>query len=448
MTVAVALAFIACGRSDQVAPPTGTRTVEQELAADPGRALDLLFVIINSASTIEEQETLGRAFPTLLAELAALPGGAPDLHVGVVSSDLGAGSFVLNDVCRPGGDRGVFQTLAGCGLEPGSRFAIWADGGRQTNFGGDLARVFACLVRIGSAGCAFEHHLQAARLALDEAATPENRGFLRPDAHLGIVLLSDDDDCSADPSNHLFDNFQPMEWSGTFCARAGHMCGGAPVPASGPIHAPLAQCQPSDHGGLIPVPQLVSAIRGVKRRPDQVTVAGILPLPPDEASAFYEIRAYGNRTDLVPGCSSVQGDAGVGLRLKAFVDAFGGVRDTICQAEYTATARALGQRLVERMSITCLEAPLADLDQTTPGLQPGCQVLQRTPRTGGSDETPLPACTPQSARPCWSLVADSRCAGSGLRVIVDRAGATAAAGTTQLFRCQTCVDANDPRCQR
>jgi hypothetical protein len=427
---------------------SGTRTAEQELQADPTRALDLLFVVINSASTMEEQVALGRAFPTLMAELATLPGGSPDLHVGVISSDVGAGPVALGS-CQPGGDRGVLQTRAACGLDPRSRFLLSSDGGRQTNFAGDLASVFACLVRLGSTGCPFEHHLQAARLALDEAATPENSGFVRPDAHLGIVLLSDDDDCSTAPGTHLFDNYQYKEFSGTFCARAGHMCNGAPLPATGPFKAPFGQCQPSEMGELIPVPDLVTAIRRVKRRPEQLTVAGIFGWPPDEASATYEI-ATGSmgQMNLAPICQSSQGEAGAGLRLNAFVTAFGGagVRETICQDEDTATARTIGQRLVERMSVACLDERPADLDASTPGLQPRCEVVERPP--GGAGDTALGPCSPQGARPCWALVEDPRCAGSGVRVLIDRAGATAPAGTTQLFRCATCLDAGDPRCRR
>jgi hypothetical protein len=444
-----ALAIGACSRNGPAL--SGVRMTEQELTADPTHALDLLFVIITSVSTMEEKLTLGRAFPTLLAELATLPDGPPDLHVGVISSDLGAGSLVMG-ACKPGGDRGVLQAHAACGLAPQDRFLVSSDGGRQTNFGGDLATAFACLARLGDTGCAFEHHLQAARLALDEAATPENRGFLRPEAHLGIVFLSDDDDCSAPPETQLFEGWghQPMEFSGTFCARAGHMCGGAPLPATGPFTAPLGQCQPSETGGLIPVPELVTAIRRVKSRPDQLTVAGIFGWPPDAAATSYEIRMYGAGTNLAPICSSPQGEASVGLRFNTFVEAFGdaGVRDTVCQAEYTATARAIGQRLVARMSLACLGTRPADLEASTAGLQPRCEVVERIPRAGGHDEAVLAQCSPGSPRPCWTVVEDPRCASSGVRAVVDRAGTKTVPGTTQLFRCATCLDPGDPRCRR
>jgi hypothetical protein len=431
----VILALGACDGTTPVAPPGPAK-------------IDLLLVIDDSGSMGAKQRLLAAGFRGLLDGLDRLPTGRPDLHVGVVSSSVGAGPTGAS--CAVGGDRGVLQVRPGCGLDPaiGGRY-LTLDSQGNANFTGDLRARMACLIQLGQAGCNFEHHLQALRLALDEAATPENSGFLRPDAHLGIVLLSDDDDCSTAPGTHLFDNYQYKEFSGTFCARAGHMCNGAPLPATGPFKAPFGQCQPSEMGELIPVPDLVTAIRRVKRRPEQLTVAGIFGWPPDEASATYEIATgFMGQMDLAPICQSSQGEAGAGLRLNAFVTAFGGagVRETICQDEDTATARTIGQRLVERMSVACLDERPADLDASTPGLQPRCEVVERPP--GGAGEAALGPCSPQGARPCWALVEDPRCAGSGVRVLIDRAGATAPAGTTQLFRCATCLDAGDPRCRR
>jgi hypothetical protein len=51
--------------------------------------LDLLFMIDDSGSMDDDQANLGRNFPRLMDELRNLPLGLPDLHVGVVSSDLG-----------------------------------------------------------------------------------------------------------------------------------------------------------------------------------------------------------------------------------------------------------------------------------------------------------------------------------------------------------------------
>ena len=48
-------------------------------------------------------------------------------------------------------------------------------------------------------GCGFEHQLASVRAALDPALPPTNVGFLRADAFLAVVLVTNEDDCSASP---------------------------------------------------------------------------------------------------------------------------------------------------------------------------------------------------------------------------------------------------------
>ena len=50
--------------------------------------LDLLFVIDDSPSMLDKQTNLKASFPAFINELNALPGGLPNVHIGVVTSDL------------------------------------------------------------------------------------------------------------------------------------------------------------------------------------------------------------------------------------------------------------------------------------------------------------------------------------------------------------------------
>ncbi|HSS40831.1 MAG TPA: hypothetical protein VLT58_18850 [Polyangia bacterium] len=52
--------------------------------------LDLLFVIDDSGSAAAQQKLVAQ-LPVLVQALEALPNGLPDLHVGVISTDMGAG---------------------------------------------------------------------------------------------------------------------------------------------------------------------------------------------------------------------------------------------------------------------------------------------------------------------------------------------------------------------
>src|SRR4029079_9645689 len=83
----------------------------------------------------------------------------------------------------------------------------------------------------------------AARL-LAEPTGPDS-GFLRPEALLAVLFLTDEDDCSADDDSRLFTNdpaFGPLH---SFrCARFGLLCDGS-LPAD----------QPRSYGGCLPARQ-------------------------------------------------------------------------------------------------------------------------------------------------------------------------------------------------
>ena len=55
--------------------------------------LDIVFMIDNSGSMQQEQENIARNFPVFISALESLPEGLPNVHIGVVSSDLGAGKY-------------------------------------------------------------------------------------------------------------------------------------------------------------------------------------------------------------------------------------------------------------------------------------------------------------------------------------------------------------------
>jgi len=60
----------------------------------PTRKVDMLFVIKDSGSTRLMQDNLLRNFPTFINRLSDPP-GLPDLHIAVITSDLGAGDGTI-----------------------------------------------------------------------------------------------------------------------------------------------------------------------------------------------------------------------------------------------------------------------------------------------------------------------------------------------------------------
>ena len=311
--------------------------------------LDLLFMIDDSLSMSEEQANLARNFPRLIDALGGMAGGFPDLHLGVVSSDMGAGNSTYSGACgTPGGDRGVLQVRDGCGLDPAhGHYLIAPADGSPTNFSGDIADVFACLASLGTSGCGFEHQLQSVRLALSGFVV-ENNGFLRPDAHLAVVYITDEDDCSAPADSTMFSGSTPGVDMSLRCSIAGHLCSGSPPPVA-EFSTPLANCSAAPDGGgeLIPVQTFVDEMHRLRTQSVSVSVIG--GWPDDVAAANYAI-GY-DPTSMQPDvlsslaiCQSSNGSAAVGLRLKQFVDAFGaaGKIISICQDDFSNAMSQVG----------------------------------------------------------------------------------------------------------
>ncbi|MDX2018758.1 MAG: VWA domain-containing protein [Deltaproteobacteria bacterium] len=311
------------------------------------RDVDILFMVDNSGSMREEQAKLRKSFPTLIDALRALPGGLPNLHIGVISSDVGAGNVFIsgNPACnRPGGDRGQLQVKKGCGLNAQSNFLISLNGDTQKNFSGKLEDVFACIADLGTSGCGFEHQLQSIRVALAETFTPSNAGFLRKDALLVIIMVTDEDDCSGPSVSDFYTDpaFGDGQTGSLRCNIAGHLCNGAPPP-NNPFMTPLQNCVAAPRGRLIDVQELTSFVLGLKRAPEQIIVSAITGVPGDRANATYAFVSLmqpqgSSLLDVEPVCNAgIDGTAAPSLRIGEFVQAFGanGSLESICDKDFS-----------------------------------------------------------------------------------------------------------------
>ena len=319
------------------------------VVSDSPIKLDLLFMIDDSPSMQEEQANLARNFPRLIDELKKMPAGLPDLHLGVVSSDMGAGDANLGSSCGNSlGDRGVLQVRAGCGLDASKgRFLISENGGAKNNFQGDIADVFACMANLGTNGCGFEHQLQSVRVALSGFVT-DNAGFMRSDAHLAIVYITDEDDCSAPADTTMFENPVSGQDGSLRCSLAGHVCNGKPIPAS-VFSTPLANCSAASDGGgkLIPVKTFIDEMKQLHTQSVSVSVIGGWPADPANASYAlgYDLTSdYPELLTSLPICQSANGKAVVELRMKQFVDAFGSAGKilSICQDDFSDAMAQIG----------------------------------------------------------------------------------------------------------
>jgi hypothetical protein len=190
--------------------------------------LDVLFVVDNSASMTDEQQNLrrtvfdercpitdlanvpeGYASPSgrVLEELVAVCGVAQllaafnaDFHIGVITPDVGLCDERLPAAQDPEGlhtptpQRGCLQ------------------GGMITSGADVPARFAEAIESVGTYGSPVERSMEATRIFLD----PNSRrapgceddldGFLRPEAQLLVVYVTDEDDCSHDDGAYGFPN--------------------------------------------------------------------------------------------------------------------------------------------------------------------------------------------------------------------------------------------------
>jgi len=297
--------------------------------------VDILVVVDNSMSMAEEQANLARSFPALLREI--LEGTdrvrVDDVHVGVVSTDMGTGGY---DVGGGGctdpvdGDDGILQhepnpSVSGCDAAYSSYLSYAAEAPDSVAMD-MLSRDFGCIVTLGIDGCAFEQPLKAGKRALVDHRDGANAGFLRPDSLLVVLFLTDEEDCSVAPGGERI--FDPVDPSlGCICRRCSH-------------HPELKE----------PVETYVEAFRSLRADPDRFIAAFLVGVPEhedclglgseipgclDHPGMAYAVDPVSG-TRLVPTCVTSTGEAYPGRRFVQVAQALGqgAIVGSICTADF------------------------------------------------------------------------------------------------------------------
>ncbi|HEX9104015.1 MAG TPA: hypothetical protein VF997_17510, partial [Polyangia bacterium] len=276
-TLALAAAALAgCHAAPVATPPPPVDPCRNVACVRPPTVIDkvdVLFVLDDAPSMGPKLAALRAALPAFVAKLDGYrdAGSAIWFHFGVVTADLGAGAAALPQFgCRPGGDGAVIQFVDDNELV-----------GPQTGVGDALA----ALADVVTSGCEFRHPLEAAYRALRDNTT--NRGFLRSDALLAVVFVTDGDDCSAPPATALFDDSAAADavygaLTPFRCAQFGIACNGMSLPAT--MASGLTNCAPltmADGGALIDLSRYINffllpaAEGGVKVDPSDVMLVGV-----------------------------------------------------------------------------------------------------------------------------------------------------------------------------
>jgi len=256
--------------------PTTSNLFVDQIKQSGVDKIDLLFMVDNSASMADKQEILKDAVPVLLSRLvspicvdgAGTPSGANvlsngqcpegkgrpefnaigDIHIGVVSSSLGAHGGSQCSKPLPGHENNDDQAhligsvradrFASGRTWNGSGFLAWDSSGKANTPPGttkpdDLNTTFQDMIgAVGERGCGYEASLESwyrflidpeppasvervgqatvrsSKLTVnadgssgpcvgcDEALLAQRKAFLRPDSLVAIIMLSDENDCS------------------------------------------------------------------------------------------------------------------------------------------------------------------------------------------------------------------------------------------------------------
>ncbi|MEM6996998.1 MAG: hypothetical protein AAF721_41225, partial [Myxococcota bacterium] len=241
------------------------------LATSPPRGVDILVIVDNTPSMAAEQAALASALGQLVESLAAVN----DVRIAFTTTDNGnpwcvgtspeAGALAVTS-CQARvaefsdpllGDQSavgctdvctlptltVLPTNEGFGSEAKARPWIESVAG-VANVDVALRDAVQCALPQGTTGCGFEQPLESMRKAVKRSLQVGEpaEGFVRPDAELAVVVLTDEIDCSHDPAwQEIFSSDgtqvlwsnpveEPMPTSG-LCWNAGVTCSGGTADA-------------------------------------------------------------------------------------------------------------------------------------------------------------------------------------------------------------------------
>lgn len=421
-----ALALGACleRRLESVAPCTRS-SVTETLRVQYVDSVDLLFVIDDSGSMEEEQRSLEREIPRLVSVLASGDrdgDGTEDfrpvrsLHVGVVSTDLGAGVArprALGACVHGTGDDGVLQrSNASCVGHVGGVFEF-ARGEDSTAFAADVG----CMTTLGIRGCGLEQQLEASLKALSPAtptgwtapdyvpprfldpdtgaytlpghALGANAGFVRDDTVLAVVLVTDEEDCSASDTSVFGDDPAAGARFGTDVQLR---CTRFADPGAGVLHA---------------VQRYVDGLVGLRREPGLVVFSAIAGIPSDLIASSTSERGLdfdailgdsrmryeesGDRENFLrDACTRVVDGEVVGSAdpARRLVQAARGLSDrgaavslaSICEASFGPAIDGVIARIADALNGACLPR---DLNRDADG-RVDCEVFEVLPAPGSS----------------------------------------------------------------
>ncbi|MBK8266301.1 MAG: VWA domain-containing protein [Nannocystis sp.] len=436
---------------------TQIETVGVALAIN--KDVDILFVIDDSGSMAEEQALLAKNFGAFINVLEA-PDVKANYRIGITTTDVGnprcskadtkpsngdlvlsscvdrvaEGDFVFNGVDPP--LDAAFACTEVCDKssaelaikptttdrDPVAKPRPWlesVEGRSNVPDGVTTLEAFQCFGPQGVAGCGFESHLESMYKALVKAETngEANFGFLRDQALLSVVFLTDELDCSFNDAHKEIFIDNKVFWNSpeavlptsAACLRAGVECVGDGDPSYDDCY-PMnydVKGQPgaSDADAVLhPVSRYINQLqqiedtkRGIVNDAEVlVAVIGGVPVGYEDGGevAYSSVASQTFLDDfgIAPGCTLGEGTAVPPVRMREFAEAFQVGEDrnmfSICQDDYSKALEAIADKIRDQIKPACMPECVKDVDPTTPILDPECRIEEEL-LDGSSVSLPL-----------------------------------------------------------
>jgi hypothetical protein len=442
------------------------------------RDVDVLFVIDNSSSMGSEQARLAQHIGAFMEVLESADVRV-NFRVGVTTSDNGnpwcgtttpeAGSLVysscldrLPDFISSTGELDVqdvaCQSLcthddAALGISADSQpWLEYVEGTSNIPQGISMTEAFRCLGPQGINGCGFEGQLESMNKALirsDTSADPAF-GFLRENAILAIIHVTDEADCSYNNSwaSIFEESGNKVFWSdpaasfptsavcwnaGTACTdngRGGYDCVAANYDVSGNL-IPEGDPSTEDNAVLHPLSRFIDRVQGIEnekkeRNAGQEVIVGLIagvaesgePAYADSLDPVY-MQDFGigpGCSSTVPGATSCMADVdctGVGVevcspsagycleeqsaappvRLWEFAETFtSDNRHSVCADDFAPALQGVAEAIVGQIRPSCY-ACVQDTDPSTEIVDANCDINLYD----GPDSVQVPDCLRDSS---------------------------------------------------
>jgi hypothetical protein len=423
------------------------------------RAVDILFVIDNSGSMGNKQGTLARSFGSFIEVLESQQVGA-NYRIGITTID-GTGQLRATS-CRSRldefvrlsallGDKDERQSgcLDHCVHEALDFPQPWLEkGGGTTNLppGVDMVEALQCVGPQGIDGPGLEMPLQSMLRVLENTES----GFLRDEALLAVVVVTDEADCSMSPEMRTWMLSEgqvfwttPERPTSALCWNGGVHCEGGP--------SPYSHCHSQDKGAnglptsdpeearLLPVQRYIDALSLAAQHKQQTgshgqvlfTLIGGVPLDFPDSPIVYADSVdedfnieYGIGPSCGIGTETVADPPGIPpVRLREVAQAFSTEENnmfSICLDDYGVALEKIAGAIEVLAERACVTGCVADLDHGQPLLVPSCILTERFPPDSEHDDRGVPPCDVEEND--WDFPSDD--VHTCYRALTDRDGLT------------------------